>query len=427
MDGSAAASETATNYEFIEDCEPLERYCSGGFCPIMIGDTLGDGRYSVIQNLGFGGSSTVWLASDQKQHELVAIKVKTADCASKSQEVDILNQLQGHPLIRRLLNTFMENSPNGSHPCLVMEAASCSLMESKSLAVHGLLDLSIARSIAADLVSTVQFLHRQGIVHGDVHCGNIFLRLSEKVRGMTDPSQVYQKYGNPILDPIVRVDRKPLATGVPSHVIAPARIGIPSDRISSAYLPIQLSDFGSSYYPSETRRMSAHTLPHLVPPETFFLDKKRDECLSFPSDIWTLGCTIFEIIGSGAPFSTLGGGILQDQVSALGKLPDLWWSQWEPRADFYNEDATIDMITGASFQDSLEERYNWFVSAARRRSNMGEQEVNEKRAFLCMIEMMLQYSPGDKATIENVVESEWMKKWGFPAKKAIPVTESPDS
>ncbi|KAI2008636.1 hypothetical protein LOZ39_005602 [Ophidiomyces ophidiicola] len=423
MDHNAAASEIVTKYEFIEDCEPLERYCPGGFCPIKLGDNLGDGRYSVIQNLGFGGSSTVWLASDQKRHELVAIKVKTAESASKSQEVDILNQLHGHPLIRRLSNTFIENSPNGSHPCLVMEAASCSLMESKALAFHGLLDLSIARSIAADLVSTVQFLHRQGIVHGDVHCGNIFLRLPEKVRRMTDPLQVYQKFGNPILDPIVRVDRKPLAAGVPTHVIAAARIGIPSDRISPTYLPILLSDFGSSYYPSKTRRTSAHTLPHLVPPETFFLNMKKEEGLSFPSDIWTLGCTIFEIIGSAPPFSILGGGILQDQVSVLGKLPDVWWSQWESRADFYNEDATIDMITGARFQDSLEERYNWFVNAARRQSNMGKQEVDERRAFLCMIRMMLRYLPSDRATIQDVVESEWMKKWAFPAKQAIPVTE----
>ncbi|KAK2807051.1 hypothetical protein FQN50_005625 [Emmonsiellopsis sp. PD_5] len=445
MDESSTASETAPKYEYIEDCEPLERYCSGGFCPVKLGDRLGGGRYSIVQNLGFGGSSTVWLASDQKKQELVAVKIKTADSALESREVDILKQLRGHRLIRQLLDSFVEHSPNGSHHCLVMEAASCSLMQSKSLVSHGLLDLPTARAITADLVLTVQFLHEQGIVHGgewitvprptqciinstDLHCGNIFLRLPASIHRMTDPSQLYQNFGDPILDPIIRVDRKPLPTGVPTHVIGPARMGIQSDQITPAYLPIMLSDFGSSYYPSKTRRTTAHTLHHLVPPEVYFLDKQKDDDnLSFPSEIWTLGCTMFEIIGSGSPFSTLGGGILQDQVSVLGKFPDIWWSQWESRADFFNEDATIDMTTGAPFRDGLEERYNWFINAARRRSDMEEQEEDEKKAFLHMIRMMLQYIPSNRATIQDVVESEWMQKWGFPAKVRIVPRASPAS
>ncbi|OAT12865.1 hypothetical protein BDBG_17710 [Blastomyces gilchristii SLH14081] len=70
-----------------------------------------------------------------------------------------------------------------------------------------------------------------------------------------------------------------------------------------------------------------------------------------------------------------------DQVSVLGKLPDPWWSQWESRADFFNEDATIDITTGAPFQDSLEERHDWFVNAARRRSDMEEQGRMRRRLF----------------------------------------------
>lgn len=166
MDESPAASKIVPEYEYIEDCERLERYCPGGFYPVKLGDRLCDGRYSIVQNLGFGGSSTVWLASDQKQQELVAIKIKTADSAPESQEVDILKQLRGRPLVRQLLDSFVETSPNGAHHCLVMEIASCSLTQSKSLAFHGLLDLSTARAIAADLVLTIQFLHGQGIVHG---------------------------------------------------------------------------------------------------------------------------------------------------------------------------------------------------------------------------------------------------------------------
>src|SRR5437660_1524946 len=129
---------------------------------------------------------------------------------------------------------------------------------------------------------------------------------------MIDPSQLYQKFGDPILAPIIRVDHKPLPAGVPTHVIGPARIGIRSDQIIPTYLPIMLSDFGSSYYPNKTTRTNAYTLPYLIPPEFFFLDEQKNKYnLSFRSEIWTLGCTIFEIIGSWGPFDTFGGvGIL---------------------------------------------------------------------------------------------------------------------
>lgn len=161
------ASKATPKYEYIEDCERLERYCPGGFYPAKLGDQLCGGRYTIVNNLGFGGSSTVWLASDKRQQELVTIKIKTADSTLESQEVDILQQLHGkHPSIRDLLHEFVESSPNGAHPCLVMEPARCSLTRSKSMATHKLLDLTTARAIVADLVLTVRFLHGEGIVHG---------------------------------------------------------------------------------------------------------------------------------------------------------------------------------------------------------------------------------------------------------------------
>ncbi|PGH31807.1 hypothetical protein GX50_05411 [[Emmonsia] crescens] len=73
-------------------------------------------------------------------------------------------------------------------------------------------------------------------------------------------------------------------------------------------------------------------------------------------------------------------------------------------------------MTGDSFQDSLGGRYNWFINAARRRSGIEEQEEKAKTAFLQMTRMMLRYLPSDRATIQDDVESEWMQKWGFPAK-----------
>ena len=44
--------------------EHFTRYRPGGFHPVCLGDTFKDGRYKICHKLGFGGSSTDWLARD---------------------------------------------------------------------------------------------------------------------------------------------------------------------------------------------------------------------------------------------------------------------------------------------------------------------------------------------------------------------------
>lgn len=76
----------------ISGVEFLKGYVPGGYHPIMIGDTLHTGRYRVVDKLGFGGYSTIWLTRDTKAECYVAVKVGTAN--SPSREVEILRQLQ---------------------------------------------------------------------------------------------------------------------------------------------------------------------------------------------------------------------------------------------------------------------------------------------------------------------------------------------
>lgn len=49
--------------------EYLWYYIPGGYHPVTLGDTFKNGRYKVYHKLGWGRTSTVWLAYDQ---ELVA-------------------------------------------------------------------------------------------------------------------------------------------------------------------------------------------------------------------------------------------------------------------------------------------------------------------------------------------------------------------
>jgi len=80
-----------SQFDFIEN---VEGYKPGGFHPVAIGDVFADGRYTVVHKLGYGGSSTTWLARSQSG-KLVALKVLRADAVVSSEHIDELPELVG--------------------------------------------------------------------------------------------------------------------------------------------------------------------------------------------------------------------------------------------------------------------------------------------------------------------------------------------
>jgi hypothetical protein len=108
------------------------------------------------------------------------------------------------------------------------------------------------------------------------------------------PIQLYEQCGQPHTEPVERLDQRSLPDGLPSHAVVPVWLGKESDRVSLSEAQIIVTDYGESFAPATTRRDYSHAPALLVPPEVHF---EPQEPLSFPADIWTLACTIWEIIG----------------------------------------------------------------------------------------------------------------------------------
>lgn len=70
------------DYNWIDGVERLEKYKPGGYHPVMIGDIL-HGRYRIVDKLGYGGYSTIWLARDAHLEQYVAVKIGTVDLPSR--------------------------------------------------------------------------------------------------------------------------------------------------------------------------------------------------------------------------------------------------------------------------------------------------------------------------------------------------------
>ena len=252
----------------------------------------------------------------------------------------------------------------------------------------------------------------------DLHTGNIMLRLPNSMDELS-PEQLYEKYGRPNIEPIVRLDGKPLPDGVPTHGVVPIWLGKESELVTLTEAKIFLTDFGESFLPTMTQRRYSNAPDILVPPEIYFLP---GETISFSSDIWTLACTIWDIIGQRPLFEGFNPSkdwMIKEHVDTLGKLPHNWWQKWDARQRWFNEEG--ERRSGRAGR-TLNDRFVDSVQLPRQEQAVEHVGQAEKTAMLNMLRGMLTYMPDKRLTAAEVMESEWMLRWALPVLERMVTT-----
>ena len=249
----------------------------------------------------------------------------------------------------------------------------------------------------------------------DIHLRNTLIRLPSSFDQLS-VEQLYEKFGEPCIKSVMRLDGKPLPPGVPSYGAVPVWLGKKANEIAVAEARLLLSDFGEAFYPSDPQQKrrgdECHAPLPVLPPETLFEPEKP---LSFASDIWTLACAIWSILGPRPLFDgTLAthDDISSQQVDILGPLPPEWWDKWEARHEYFEE--TGQPNKGRFIVPPLEQCFEQEIQALRRRDCMGEFEREEMVALLDMLRPMLAFRPEERATAATVLGSVWMVNWGLP-------------
>ncbi|SMY24981.1 unnamed protein product [Zymoseptoria tritici ST99CH_1A5] len=424
---STPTLDSPGKYHWIDGVERLDLYEPGGYHPVMIDDFLHD-RYRIVDKLGHGGYSTVWLARDETAKRYVAVKIGISSPSPSRREPDSLQALHAsisssidasqRTALPSISDAFDIHGPNGTHTCYTLTPAQGNL---KAASFSRLFPARVARALAAKLATTIAFVHARGFVHGDLHLRNVLVGLPSTFDDLST-SEFREKFGEPDMVPITRIDEKPLTPNIPTQAVVPLYLGKKAQdfTLNDAYGLI-LSDFGEAFSPATEQRLGTEANIPLAKraPEALF---EPHDLLSFPFDVWSLGLAIWDILGMKSIFSEAEtqDEIVAQQMDVLGSghFPEGWRMQWERQGE--DEKCTNIAIPRRPTGDretwpSLEHAFEEFVQKYRRkREAAGSFGEDETRAILDLIRGMLRFRPEERLTIEDVLRSEWMLNWALP-------------
>jgi serine/threonine-protein kinase len=149
---------------------------------------LGD-RYEIGGVLGRGGMAEVHRGRDLRLGREVAVKVLRSDLArDPSFQVRFRREAQAsaslnHPAIVAVYDTGEDRTTTGATPYIVMEYVEGETLRDV-LRREGRLSPERAMSLSADVCGALDFSHRNGIVHRDVKPGNVMITPEGSVKVM---------------------------------------------------------------------------------------------------------------------------------------------------------------------------------------------------------------------------------------------------
>ena len=247
----------------------------------------------------------------------------------------------------------------------------------------------------------------------DLHTQNILIRARQsKSWPLVEP------YERPERLKVRRYDGAPIGPSVPEYQIQSQGTVTPADTIPSN-CEVLVTDFGEAFFMDDTS--GAHQEYELNTP---FLVRPLDSMFGFPitnaADIWTLGMTIFDILGRNPLFQDYwpdADTVLCKAIDTFGPLPPKIWQSWPSRSQYFKDDGSWQEAARPSEEEilpTLTDRIRDSLGLREESETFGYTEV-ELKSLEKMLRSMLQYEPENRATVDEVLRSEWVREYGMPA------------
>ncbi|KAF3398947.1 hypothetical protein DPV78_007095 [Talaromyces pinophilus] len=349
--------------------EQFPEYAASRYYPVRIGEVFRD-RYQVAGKLGFGASSTVWLARDMSHRRHVALKIYINSAAMGQQLDDELkmykrmekasNKHLGRNAVRTLLDSFNINGPEGEHRCLVHPP----LWESVLTFLH--------RNPIRRLPSPITHLPPL-----DVKADNIMF-------GIADDSVFSDFEEDELQRPVPRKEADGRTIYTSRELRMPKEWGAPV-----------LCDFGSAV-PGDIEHLE-DAQPNIYRAPEVILEVPWTNRI----DIWNVGCMIWNVFEGGSLFTRQDPEFqtyrsrahLAEIISLLGPPPSSFLARGQLTQRFFSDDGDFNAGIEMKQQVPLEERESTLK---------GE----DKAIFIRFMRKMLQWEPSQRSSARELAEDE---------------------
>jgi serine/threonine-protein kinase SRPK3 len=175
----------------------------------------------------------------------------------------------------------------------------------------------------------------------DLHFGNVLLRIPGIEQMSHQGLQKYLGQLEPYKRPLLDGNGRPVASTPhrPKYVVAsPNPLELLQLCLSSPEAArVKICDFGESFLWDLKPVMTRLNTPCVfAAPEVIFHDH-----VSPAVDVWALAVLIHVVLSRGFflfdSYYGIKQEVLREMVLTLGKLPDRWWTKWEDRSQYFDE------------------------------------------------------------------------------------------
>jgi len=377
--------------------ERKDDYDPKHFYPVKLGEVFAD-AYQVITKLGYGGSSTVWLAKDVRRRlwpstRYVVLKICNNDYDNQvsSHELRISDHIAttkpshlGRQFLRTVIDSFMTKGPHGKHMCLVFEPLREPIWLLQRRFDDGRYPPGILKFTLRYILSGLHYLHSEcHVIHTDLKPENILVGLeSLSVLDNVAKTEIAEPSPRKVLhDRIIYLSRNDF--GPPK---------------SSPGKPM-ITDFGSAAFGN-----TLLPLTHCIQPNPY----RSPEVIlgapwSYSTDIWNLGVMIWNLLED----KTLCNGLDPDSsaYSSRAHLGQLVGFIGDPPKELLDRGE----LSTRWFSDKGVFKYQNFVSRGLSLADtVTTLDGEDKRLFLEFVGKMLQWLPENRSTAKELLVHPWL-------------------
>lgn len=404
-----------------DEDEGIDSYRKGGYHAVRVGDTFAAGRYIAQRKLGWGQFSTVWLAYDTQTSEYVALKIqKSAPQFAQSalHEIEVLSAIaEGDPsnskCVVRLIDHFKHTGPNGQHLCMVLEFLGDSILRLIKYNRYKGLDLNKVREICKCILTGLDYLHRElGIIHTDLKPENILLLSTinpskDPIRTGTAPilerpegnlnggvvvSSIEKKLKQRARRAVANISNRRASMGGVAPTTKPDRC------LDGIDVRCKVVDFGNACWAEKQFAEEIQTRQYRAP------EVILQSGYSFSVDMWSFGCTAFELATGEMMFTPkTGQGFSEDEdhlalmQELLGKIPRKIAIGGIRSKDYFDRHGDLKRIRRLkywSLDRFLVDKYKFSESDARE--------------FADFLTPILDFAPEKRPTAQECLQHPWL-------------------